>query len=200
MKKLSSYQKLKQRVEKLEKEKRILVLEPNSVEAMNIRAVIVTGQELTNNILWGSRHGSGNGILDLINQNAECKESIPEKFLRLAQEFKQLQPDKEQKSIKTGRKLIEIFNDYMNSKLKQKNGEKLSCKEIYGIPVEEVSYYPENFFIFDNKMYWIEGDVISVQKIPELKLDEQAIFIRDPQTVDTPFVSMSFHGFYPLKK
>jgi hypothetical protein len=63
MKKLSSYQKMKKRVEKLEKEKRTLVLEPNSIEAQLIKSRAKMIYDGIDSILFGSRNNKGNGIL-----------------------------------------------------------------------------------------------------------------------------------------
>lgn len=210
MKKLSSYQKLKQQVEQLKKEKRILVLEPDSMEAIQIRAVVVTGSELDNAILQGSRFGKGNGILDGINNqlkkeqfSSSQEEGTNEvgevvKYLQkhLRWEKLKLKPE----PIKTGKMLIDIFNKEIS---KLKTPENYKFTELLGLPVEEVSYYPANFFSIGNKCYWIEKNKIIMQEIPSLEelKKKDIVFIREPQTTKTPFGNITFDpGFYPVAK
>lgn len=54
MAKLSAYQKLKQENERLRKQLRVLVLDPNSLDALGIRAMIKTESSLEKSVWAGS--------------------------------------------------------------------------------------------------------------------------------------------------
>lgn len=66
--KLSSYQKLKAKVQRLEKEQRILIMEPKSKEAFTIRHIVALKHEQEKNIMFGSSKGNGAGIVNLITK------------------------------------------------------------------------------------------------------------------------------------
>lgn len=72
----ASYLKLKEKIAKLEKDINTLVFHPESYEANLIRARKGFVRDGANAILYGSRNGKGNGILDAFQTPKESIEAF----------------------------------------------------------------------------------------------------------------------------
>nr|WP_320022092.1 hypothetical protein [uncultured Draconibacterium sp.] len=178
MSKLSSYQKLKQRIEQLEKEKHLLIMQPDSNEARKIRFNYKFRSSLSESAMLGTRElgpYSTGGLASLIQQPKPTIDNIIETVKRLNDNgclnTKQ--------TLKTGRTLIDLFNKEMSDKFA--DSEKKMITELCGIPVEEVSYYPANVFSFGDKYYRIEGD-----SIKEIECE----FAHYSSLLNTPYLKM----------
>lgn len=196
MKKQSSYQKLKAENEQLKQDIYKMVMEPEKIETLMTIERYRLRFETIDAIMSGSRDRgplfTGGGIIDMLTNApilTESENNEPsfemnndkESVIKFIEEtFKSIaETIPKQRVLKTGKLLIDLlekgFTPTVNNKYFNKNSEYHFC---YGMTIQKINYYPDNFFTYDDKMCWIEGGVIKVKTVPGLTLNSKISFNR----------------------